>query len=56
MNKQARMSSVNRAIELCARNNVRVDGHPRLRRDREVDHRGPLATIRRSPIPGSSTS
>jgi len=28
MNKQARMSSVNRAIELCARNNVRVDGIP----------------------------
>jgi hypothetical protein len=27
-NKQARMSSVNRAIELCARNNVRVDGIP----------------------------
>jgi len=26
MNKQARMSSVNRAIELCARNNVRVEG------------------------------
>jgi hypothetical protein len=28
MNKQARMSSVNRAIELCARHNVRVDGIP----------------------------
>jgi hypothetical protein len=28
MNKQARMSSVNRAIELCARNNVRVEGIP----------------------------
>jgi hypothetical protein len=28
LNKQARMSSVNRAIELCARNNVRVDGIP----------------------------
>lgn len=28
MNKQARMSSVNRAIELCARNKVRVDGIP----------------------------
>jgi hypothetical protein len=28
MNKHARMSSVNRAIELCARNNVRVDGIP----------------------------
>src|SRR6185436_3608117 len=28
MNKQARMSSVSRAIELCARNNVRVDGIP----------------------------
>jgi hypothetical protein len=28
MNKEARMSSVNRAIELCARNNVRVDGIP----------------------------
>jgi hypothetical protein len=28
MNKNARMSSVNRAIELCARNNVRVDGIP----------------------------
>src|SRR4051812_34809370 len=26
MNKRARMSSVNRAIELCARNNVRVGG------------------------------
>jgi hypothetical protein len=28
MNKQARMSSVNRAIELCARHNVRVEGIP----------------------------
>ncbi len=27
-NKQARMSSLNRAIELCVRNNVRVDGIP----------------------------
>src|SRR2546421_9415759 len=27
-NKQARMSSVNRAIELCARHNVRVEGIP----------------------------
>lgn len=27
-NKHARMSSLNRAIELCARNNVRVDGIP----------------------------
>jgi hypothetical protein len=28
MNKSARMSSVSRAIELCARNNVRVEGIP----------------------------
>jgi hypothetical protein len=44
MNKQARMSSVNRAIELCARNNVRVDGIPAFDEIARSIHEDPSAT------------
>ena len=43
MNKQARMSSVNRAIELCARNNVRVDGIPAFDEIAKSIHDDPTA-------------
>jgi hypothetical protein len=44
MNKQARMSSVNRAIELCARNNVRVDGIPAFDEIAKAINEDPTAT------------
>jgi len=44
MNKQARMSSVNRAIELCARNKVRVDGIPAFDEIARAINEDPTAT------------
>lgn len=44
MNKQARMSSVNRAIELCARNNVRVEGIPAFDEIARAINEDPAAT------------
>src|SRR4051794_17098679 len=52
MNKQARMSSVNRAIELCARNNVRVDGIPAFDEIARSIHEDPTATDPAVAAPG----